>query len=145
MKTGNKVSAEQILLMKEKHDKKTNRVTKLHNNFTKMICFAAASDNSTVDNELPESAKSFFNAESAGKAEQELINQFAKLKMKRVAFASGTAKSLYKGRPTYLGHRHLPNEPLHLHVLEAGVLRAIHEGQIFSIACIGEIGQGFVN
>jgi hypothetical protein len=98
MKTGNELSAEKILLMKEKHEKKTNRVAKLHENCIKTLLFAAASDDSTVETELADSANAFFNAESAGKAEQELSNQFSKLKVKKVAFSSGTSKSLYEGQ-----------------------------------------------
>ena len=84
--------------VKEKHEKKTNRVAKLHENCTKTLLFVAASDDSTIETEIADSAKAFFNAKSAEKAEQELSNQFSKLKMKKVAFSSGTSKSLYKGQ-----------------------------------------------
>jgi hypothetical protein len=97
METGNRLTATQVNLLKEKQKAKLDRGSKFHDSVIKMIRFAAAPSEADVEDEIPESASLFFNCETVGKATQELTNQLKALGVIRPSFATGTIESLRNG------------------------------------------------
>jgi hypothetical protein len=80
-----------------REEAKQDRTKKIHPSIINMIGRAAAprGDNTKV---LPKTCLQFFNQESMGMAQYDLVHQFKDLKAPDVIFASGTTNTLYIGQ-----------------------------------------------
>jgi hypothetical protein len=93
----NNIQNRLIQRQERREDLKKDRTKKIHPSIIKMICRAAAScgDKTKV---LPKTWVHFFNQESIGMAQYNLVHQFKDLKAPDVTFPSGTTNALYIGQ-----------------------------------------------
>ena len=96
--THNELIARQLEHNLEKEDKKKDRLKKFHSSIKQLILFASADDAENVPDEIRESCKRVFNAETITNAEQELTLQFGNLGMQDATFAPGFVSALYSGK-----------------------------------------------
>lgn len=96
--THNELFARQLEHNLEKEDKKKDRIKKFHTSIKQLILFASATDAEVVPDDILESCKRVFNAETVVNAEQELNLQFSNMGMRDASFAPGFVASLYSGK-----------------------------------------------
>ena len=96
--THNQLLAKQLEHSLEKEDKKKDRLKKFHSSIKQMILFASAEDADDLPDDVHESCRRFFNAETVINAEQELTLQFSNKGMQDAQFAHGFINSIYAGK-----------------------------------------------
>ena len=94
----NELFARQLEHSLEKEDKKKDRLKKFHASIKQLILFASASDAEMLPDDIIDSCKRVFNAETLVNAEQELTLQFTNLNMQDASFAPGFVAALYAGK-----------------------------------------------
>ena len=94
--TQNKLKAIEIKAATKKEKEKKDRTLDFHESTVWMLLCAGA-PRSMALSKIPNSALRFFNAKSAGKADQELMSQFEEMGLGLVGFAPGLIQSLYNG------------------------------------------------
>jgi hypothetical protein len=96
--THNELFARQLEHSLEKEDKKKDRLKKFHPSIKQLILFASADDAESTPEEILDSCKRVFNAETLTNAEQELSLQFGNLGMQDAYFAPSFISALYSGK-----------------------------------------------
>lgn len=96
--THNELFARQLEHSLEKEDKKKDRLKKFHSSIKQLILFASADDSESTPEDILESCKRVFNAETIVNAEQELALQFGNMGMQDASFAPGFVSALYSGK-----------------------------------------------
>ncbi len=96
--THNKLFARQLEHSLEKEDKKKDRLKKFHPPIKQLILFASADDAKSTPEDILDSCKRVFNAETLTNAEQELTLQFGNLGMQDAYFAPTFVSDLYSGK-----------------------------------------------
>lgn len=96
--THNELFARQLEHSLEKEDKKKDRLKKFHPSIKQLILFASAEEADAVPDEILDSCKRVFNADTITNAEQELTLQFSNMGMQDANFAPSFVTSLYSGK-----------------------------------------------
>jgi hypothetical protein len=96
--THNQLVAKQLEHNLEKEDKKKDRLKKFHSSIKQMILFASAEDADNLPDDVQESCRHFFNAETIMNSEQELTLQFGNMGMQDAQFAPGFINAIYLGK-----------------------------------------------
>ena len=94
----NELFARQLEHSLEKEDKKKDRLKKFHPSIKQLILFASAEDPETVPDDILDSCKRVFNADTVINAKQELTLQFGNMGMQDATFAPGFVTALYSGK-----------------------------------------------
>jgi hypothetical protein len=94
--TTNKLHAKSQLDREERENNKKNRTKDFHSSFMKMMLMAGSANWEVSADELTELALAFFNAKTAGLADQTLLRHFQESNIEDAGFAEGLTRSLYE-------------------------------------------------